>query len=410
MAKKKNYPGHIARRGPSFRVTLCVDGEYHKYTVRAAQLANDFPEEETPEERAEAFARKKFGELRRRSGMGLPGPMPVSGLLERYRKKKLPSLAANTRRTYSYSLDAAESFFVEKGGDPTTHAIRPGHIEGFMEWRRDHSPDGSKRRKPLAARSVAKDRAVLHAVFEYGETLEIVEANPVSKTDPPKGDGRDPIILSESEYNLLLDHCKREKSDPMGPMLRFYVLTLGETGVRCDSEALWLRWQDVDVESGFVTVETVRKGRRTKSGKSRKVPMTPRLRKAYREHMAAFRMQTYGTPAKRSPWVFHHPVARRRAKAGERIGSLRRGFEAAVQRARESLEHPEDSKLSEELNQHDLRHRRVTTWLAEGKPAHLVQKAMGHADLRTTMGYAHLVAEDLRQLVEPEEELRRLAK
>jgi integrase len=91
----------------------------------------------------------------------------------------------------------------------------------------------------------------------------------------------------------------------------------------------------------------------------------------------------------RTTWVFHHDIDRRHAKAGERIASLRRAFAGAVERA----------ELPSDLNQHDLRHRRVTTWLAEGKPAHIVQKAMGHSDLRTTLHYEHLVDEDLLQLV-----------
>jgi len=49
---------------------------------------------------------------------------------------------------------------------------------------------------------------------------------------------------------------------------------------------------------------------------------------------------------------------------------------------------------------HDLRHRRVTTWLAQQKSAALVQQALGHADVRTTMGYAHLVPAHLRALVD----------
>jgi integrase/recombinase XerD len=56
--------------------------------------------------------------------------------------------------------------------------------------------------------------------------------------------------------------------------------------------------------------------------------------------------------------------------------------------------------LPEDLNQHDLRHRRVTTWLQEGHPIHLVQKAMGHSTVRVTEGYFHLVPEDLLTLVE----------
>ena len=70
------------------------------------------------------------------------------------------------------------------------------------------------------------------------------------------------------------------------------------------------------------------------------------------------------------------------------------------------------AKLPPDFNQHDLRHRRVTTWLAEGKNLVHVKEALGHADLATTMGYTHLAKEHLRALVEQEpdrEQLRDLA-
>jgi integrase len=70
-----------------------------------------------------------------------------------------------------------------------------------------------------------------------------------------------------------------------------------------------------------LNVESVKKGRRTKSGKSRRVPITPRLADAFREHMAAFRLRTYH--GARTEWVFHHDIDRRHAKAGERLASLR---------------------------------------------------------------------------------------
>ena len=105
--------------------------------------------------------------------------------------------------------------------------------------------------------------------------------------------------------------------------------------------------------------------------------------------MALYRFARYGSHDDPTPWVFHHDVKRRHAKAGDRIRSLRRSFAGAVKRA----------ELPADLNQHDLRHRRVTVWLAEGKPAHIVQKAMGHSDLRTTLDYAYLVDDYLLQLV-----------
>ena len=68
---------------------------------------------------------------------------------------------------------------------------------------------------------------------------------------------------------------------------------------------------------------------------------------------------------------------------------MRASFTAAAERA----------KLPDGLHQHDLRHRRVTTWLAEGRDVVKVKEAMGHSDLRTTMGYTHLAREHLKDLV-----------
>jgi integrase len=113
--------------------------------------------------------------------------------------------------------------------------------------------------------------------------------------------------------------------------------------------------------------------------------MTPRLVATLREYFARYRF------AAQSPYVFHHSKTKRHHEAGGRIGTLRRAFENAAARA----------KLSANFVQHDLRHRRVTTWLAEGKSPVLVMKAMGHSRLETTMHYYKYLPEHLRALVEP---------
>ncbi len=301
--------------------------------------------------------------------------MRVSELLDRCKAVHLPRKAPNTKKTYGDSLAAFRSYFVDQEGDPLAHNVRPGHVQGYLHWRRNHAPDGTKLGRSLAARTVAKDRAVLHAVFAFGEELEVVQGNPVRTVKPPKGDVREPLILTDDQYEDLLTACEHR------PELWLFVLLLGETGLRCESEALWIEWRHIDFDSGFLTVESRPGEHRTKSGKSRKVPMTPRLQVALRKHMDACQED--------SPWVFHHPMTRRTKRAGERIQSMRGAYENAVTRA----------KLPKQLHQHDLRHRRVTTWLAAGKSPVLVQKAMGHADIQTTMRYTHLVAEDLLALI-----------
>lgn len=60
-------------------------------------------------------------------------------------------------------------------------------------------------------------------------------SNPVTDAAVPKADKRDAVLLSDDEYEKPLSACGER------PMLRLYVLTLGETGMRCESESLWLR-------------------------------------------------------------------------------------------------------------------------------------------------------------------------
>jgi integrase len=168
-------------------------------------------------------------------------------------------------------------------------------------------------------------------------------------------------------------------------MLRLWVLLLGETGLRSLSEALHLEWSDVDLAGGFLHVRSA-PGRRTKSGRSRWVPLTDRLRDALQDHAARHRLKTYG--GRRSPYLFHQ-VTGKAARHGERIKSLRKAFDNAVRRA----------GLPAELRVHDLRHARATSWLAEGRNAVHVKEALGHADLATTMRYTHLLPVHLRALV-----------
>ena len=78
----------------------------------------------------------------------------------------------------------------------------------------------------------------------------------------PKDDARGPIILSGDEYDRLLEARSGR------PMLSLYATVLGKTGLRCESEAWWRRWEDVDLERGFLHVVSGRDGHRVKSGRS----------------------------------------------------------------------------------------------------------------------------------------------
>jgi integrase/recombinase XerD len=391
-------PGLIRRRGQGWNVQIRVDGRKHEFGPRKEKFLRHAKTRADVEE----WTWRKHAELvkqAKREAAGAVGRMRFSELLDEYERDQLPRLAENTRKTYSVSIAAFRAYFVNALGDPDLDRIRPPHVRQFLRWREDGGAFG----KPVGARSLVKDRVTLGAIFGYAcRDLEVLDANPVDNVKPPKTDARTPVILTPEQYEALITAAGATapgRKPDEAHMLQAYVLVLGEAGLRCDSEALWLRWTDLDFEGGFLWIESsAAKGRRTKGGRSRWVPMTPRLRQALREHALRFRGRDYHGAT--SPWVFHHPHDRRRAKAGARAGRLGLAFAGAVERANAALRKAEKDPIPADLHQHDLRHCRVTWWLAEGKDVVLVKEALGHADLRTTMGYQHLAREHLRGLVE----------
>lgn len=373
MSRNKKAPGNFDRRGQGWRWRVCIGGRRHAFLIKVTDRRD-----------AETWARKKFDELGRmqdRAADGLPVGVTFTDLLGHFERERLPLVAKGTADAYQDSLKPIRAYFVEelRVGDIPIERIRRAHVVGFLTWRRAHRLDGED---PVSNRTLAKDRAVLHRMFEVALEQEWIDANPVAKVEKPKGDARQPVIITADQYEAFLAALTDQQ-------VRLYALLCGETGCRCESEALWLRWEDVDLEGGFVTIVSGRDGHRTKGGRSRSVPLTARLRDALRSYFAAHRFAAYGD--RRPEYVFHHTRTRRHHRAGDRVRSFRQGIVAAAAAA----------KLPDAWVMHDLRHRRITTWLAEGRSPVLVKEAVGHADLRTTMGYTHLAKEHLRALVEP---------
>ncbi|MEO7964478.1 MAG: tyrosine-type recombinase/integrase [Gemmatimonadaceae bacterium] len=377
MSRRTRAPGTIDQREDTYRVRLMVRGERYSFTV------------DTTERRvAEEFAWQKMAELLARTPTSDAVAPRISDLLQRFELTRFPDLAPGGVAAYRDSLKPIRAYFADQLADPLVRAVRGAHVSEFLTWRRHFRYKGTG---TTSNRTLQKDRAVLHRIFQIAQEVEWREGSPVALVKSPKVESREPVILSSIEYERLLKACGENEE------LRLYLLVLGETGLRCKSDALWLRFDDVDLDAGVVTVRSDRRRHRTKNGKSRKVPMSARLVNAMRNHFARYRLAMYD--GERSPWLFHHERARRHAIAGQRIASLDIATTNAAKRAR----------APDGWVQHDLRHRRATTWIAEGRPLMAVQRAMGHSTIKVTERYVHLVDEHLTLLGHPKPKRTRQA-
>lgn len=139
--------------------------------------------------------------------------------------------------------------------------LRPMHLnELYAKLLRTGGHHGG----PLSARSVGHVHRLLHRALGHAATWGVVAANVAAPVSPPPVPESEITTLTGDQIGSTLRHLE-------GRTLRPIVSFLLGTGAR-RGEALALRWKDVDLEKGAVSIE--RSLEQTKAGLRIKAPKT----------------------------------------------------------------------------------------------------------------------------------------
>lgn len=226
--------------------------------------------------------------------------------------------------------------------------VTPGLIERYK----------TLRVKKVSRASVNRELSCLRHMFtkaiEWGLTGE--SAFPKAKLF--KEEPRELRTLSPDEEKLLLG-CVADYVEPI-------VITALHTGMR-KREILDLTWDRVDLDNRRIVLV------HTKSGKKRGVPINQTLTATLEELKLL----------SRSRYVFPD-------ENGKPYGDIKKGFAAAVRRARIS-----------HIRFHDLRHTFASRLLMANVPLITVSRILGHASIKITADlYGHLTEEHQLEAVE----------
>jgi integrase len=219
----------------------------------------------------------------------------------------------------------------------------------LLELRRDREPG-----------TVNRYRDLLSAIFKRAVRDGHMAANPVKATNKMKEPaGRVAYLLALEEQAVL---------DALAPTFRPHFLVSINTGLRY-SEQLGLRWRDVDMMTGLITIQ------RSKNGHGRQVPMNSLVRSLLMD-LAGARLR----PSDPTEYVFTtRPV---RSKSF---------FNAAVARARAALsEAGKDPSRLEGYVWHSNRHTFASRLVMAGVDLRTVQELGGWRSLAMVQKYAHL--------------------
>ena len=179
------------------------------------------------------------------------------------------------------------------------------------------------------------------------------------QTFPKRAPLREINFLTPPELERIYAATARSRQRLLLPLIQF----LANTGLR-RSEALNLRWTDIDRESGIIQVRT------SKTGRARNVPLEVEAWEAIRH------LEGHGE------YVFSYPDGSRPDKA-----SFRHPLQFAAKRA----------GIQKRVDLHTLRHSFASNKIRAGFGLKKVSVLLGHSDISMTANvYSHLLDGDLR--------------
>jgi len=180
-----------------------------------------------------------------------------------------------------------------------------------------------------------------------------------------------PVVLTEEEQQSLLDQFNTRYVTSQRNEVMFQLML--NTGLRV-SEIVSLRWEDVNLTSGKVMV------REGKGAKDR----TLWVDENQLEELKKWKERQVEKVGELPKWVFS---ALREGNAGKKL---------TIQQVWKTLRtYAEKAGVEKDISPHTLRHTFATDLYRETGKIRLVQKALGHADLSTTMIYTHIMDEEL---------------
>jgi integrase len=310
---------------------------------------------------------------------GLPLPderLTVEQFLHRWLEEvACPSVRP---RTYASYAQLVRLHLVPGLGRTRLARLRPEDVQAFLN---------RKLQEGLSPRTVQYLHAVLRRALGQAEKWGLVARNVARLVDPPKVARPEVRPLTAEEARRLLDATRGDRLEAL------YSVAVA-VGLR-QGEALGLRWQDVDLDRGLLTVrvQLQRIGGtlqlvEPKSPRSQRTIQLPTVVvQALREHRArqlAERLQAGAA------WQEHGLVFTTSIGTPLDARNVVRHFHRLLAKAG-----------LPRMPFHVLRHTAASLLLAQGLDLRVVQQVLGHSQIALTANlYAHVMPVLLREAAE----------
>lgn len=214
--------------------------------------------------------------------------------------------------------------------------------------------------------SINKELECLKASFNYGIKWKLFSNNPCIGVKMFATPEKEKLAFTQNEQELILNSIKDDK-------FSLLVLFALHTGCRL-KEIINIQWGDIDFKNKTIMIRN-KPDFKTKTGKMRCIPITNRLYVELLKH---------SNNHENAEYIFANKYNRK-----YEYGFISKLFKRQIR----------SISLPEKYHFHCLRHTFITNLIKKGVSIYLVKELAGHSDIKTTIGYTHIVTDDLREAV-----------
>jgi len=266
--------------------------------------------------------------------------------------EKYSEEAKVTRKSWDRDEDRYRCYFRDPLGGKSLDAITPMDIQKIVV---------DLRKSGKAPKTIRNALELIGRLFNFAKRMGLYPGdNPVEKVTKPKVTSQVERFLQPEEIRRLWTVCKNYHDPQAGNLVLFALLT----GLR-RSEIFKLKWEDIDLEGGWLIL------RNPKGGRDQKIPLNQLAIDLLKDHPRV----------EGSPYVFP-------GKGGRQ----RKDFKGPWRAIKELAGIPKDFRF------HDLRHTYASYLASSGElPLQLIQRLLTHQSPQMTQRYAHLAEESLRR-------------
>ncbi|ARD48845.1 tyrosine-type recombinase/integrase [Sporosarcina sp. P33] len=269
---------------------------------------------------------------------------------------KIKEMSMETIRGYEVDLNQFRQYLSKETNAPVfVDEITTEDLEEYQQ---------SMQQRGLKPASINRKMNAVSSFFNYAVRKKWIGLNPAQYVERVKGKSAERCFLNAKEIQQIVEAMEH-------PIIKHLVIMMANTGLRV-SECTNLTLHDVDFDEKVVRVIE------GKGKKDRTVPMNDSLVQVMRAYLKKIRPKTNSLnffATKKTGAISQQYVNRVLKQTCQKVG------------------------IQKDVTSHVLRHSFASQLVKTDTHVAIIQRLLGHADVRTTSVYLHANQSDLKQAV-----------